>query len=111
MGRYDNQKQTVLLDFEENNRGELKRLTLKENPSKNGPTRKAFDIRTMYTDDNGELQFTKKGISISDESWVDVIGAMLKNVELEDIDGIQDALNERKAELNYSSDIDPENEL
>lgn len=103
MGRYDNQVQTELLVFGENARGECKKLTLKETPAKGGgQAKKSFDLRSCYTDDNGELQFTKKGITIPDEEWEAVISAMIREINYEDIQEIEEALNERKQKLGYN---------
>ena len=48
----------------------------------------AFDIRNLYTDDNDELRFTAKGVRVNDEMAVDMVKALLKGFNEDQIQDI-----------------------
>lgn len=75
---YENNKTEVLSTIEKNSRGD-KIVVSKITGETSGKV--SIDIRLYYTDDNDELQPTKKGVRFSEESTVDVIKALLKTVD------------------------------
>ncbi|MEM4385387.1 MAG: hypothetical protein QXD03_02430 [Candidatus Anstonellales archaeon] len=72
---YRNEKSVVIATFDKNKRGDKIRVTKVEN-EKTGDIQ--VDVRYMYTDDNGELQYTQKGVRIGSELAVDIIKAMIE---------------------------------
>lgn len=102
---YNNQNETttVLLDIKKNDRGDYLRVSKIE---KGDVT--SFDIRNMYTNDDGELAFTQKGVRIKDEDMIDVAVAILTNID----DGfLEDIINKAGIESDYYPCDDVEDDL
>lgn len=99
---YNNQNETttVLLDIKKNDRGDYLRVSKIE---KGDVT--SFDIRNMYTNDDGELAFTQKGVRIKDEDMIDVAVAILTSI---DSGFLEDIINKAGIESDYypCSDLD-----
>ena len=116
---YNNQNETttVLLDIKKNDRGDYLRVSKIEKGDI-----VSFDIRNMYTNDDGELAFTQKGVRIKDEDMIDVAVAILTNIDegfLEDIinksglnsdyypcDDIEDDLADIEDDIEYIEESD-----
>lgn len=80
-GQYEETTQEVILDFEQNTRGECIRVS--KLTGKNSGTVK-IDIRRYYTDKEGNLAPTSKGIRFDIESIAEFAGAIQKLVSSTD---------------------------
>jgi hypothetical protein len=87
---YNNKNEVteVLCDIEKNSRGDVIRVS----SITNGDT-KSYDIRNMYTGDDGELKFTSKGIRIKTEYIVEIISSILADVDDSTYDEVIERLN------------------
>lgn len=90
------EKQEVLAQIEKNSRGDViqvSKITMV------GRTTESVDIRIMYTDDDGELRPTRKGVRFNSEQAAEVAAALVKNFISED--GLEDfieSLNEDESD-------------
>lgn len=86
----DNYESEVILDVEKNQRGDhiiVSKMTTKSTGSV------AIDARNYYTNSDGEVLPTSKGIRVNTEQVPDIIVAMAKGLEITDIEDIIDELS------------------
>lgn len=77
---YDNKSEVreELAMLDRNNRGDKISVVKITDESKD---KVSYDIRNMYTTDDDEVRFTQKGVRLSDELTVEVVGAILKSLD------------------------------
>lgn len=72
-----------------NNRGEFYRIA---RVVPDGGKLESVDMRLMYTDDNGELRHTKKGIRVNSENIVEFLTVAIEALSDEERDELFDIL-------------------
>ena len=70
-----NETSETLYDTEANYRGNFVRVS-RVTGGKSGNIK--YDIRRMYTSEDGEARYTQKGIRLPDELVVDIVRALMK---------------------------------
>jgi len=75
---FDNDVQEVIKTIDKGSRGEKIRISRITSNPKNGNKSVSVDIRNMYTDDNGEIKPTTKGLRLKSEMAAEVIVAMVE---------------------------------
>lgn len=88
---FDNEVQTELAMIQKNNRGNYIRVARIDNKVSGSVN---ADIRMYYTDDNEELRPTQKGVRINSELLPDVLNALVKVLEVNEMMDLVDTLNE-----------------
>ena len=74
-----NEETLVLAQVKKNERGDYIRASKVVN-TETGET-VAYDIRNMYTDDAGEIQFTSKGVRVNQEDFIDLLKVILTDMD------------------------------
>ncbi len=88
-----NEKKEVLLQLEENSRGE--RIIVNVVTDLDNGTSK-FDIRDWYKDDNGELKPGKRGIRLKREDTIEIVAAIISALNTDekfDLEGACERMN------------------
>lgn len=99
---YDNSNEVreTLLEVELS-RGDLIKVDL----ITKGGTKKSFDIRRWYTDDEGEVRPTQKGVRIGDDTIVDVVKSIVNSMTEEQLVDLSGVLSDDVREtLGFDSD-------
>lgn len=87
---YENEERKDLAVIKKNNRGDY--VVVAKITNKNSGN-VSLDIRQFYTDDSDQVIPTKKGIRLNTELAMDVIKAMVKVLEADELMDLQDELN------------------
>lgn len=87
---YENEERKDLAVIKKNNRGDY--VVVAKITNKNSGN-VSLDIRQFYTDDSDQVIPTKKGIRLNTELTMDVIKAMVKVLEADELMDLQDELN------------------
>ena len=92
---------TIIADIQKNNRGDYIRVTRIE-----GKDDYSVDVRNMYTNNDGEICFTQKGVRMNSENVVEVVVAMLKALNDEDFESVLNAFSNDDEDSNEDADED-----
>lgn len=87
---YENEERKDLAVIKKNNRGDY--VVVAKITNKNSGN-VSLDIRQFYTDDSDQVIPTKKGIRLNTELAMDVIKAMVKVLEADELMDLQEELN------------------
>lgn len=87
---YENEERKDLAVIKKNNRGDY--VVVAKITNKNSGN-VSLDIRQFYTDDSDQVIPTKKGIRLNTELAMEVIKAMVKVLEADELMDLQDELN------------------
>lgn len=87
---YENEERKDLAVIKKNNRGDY--VIVAKITNKNSGN-VSLDIRQFYTDDSDQVVPTKKGIRVNTELAMEVIKAMFKVLEADELMDLQDELN------------------
>lgn len=82
----NNEQRTVLADVKKNDKGDFIRVSFVNNGKS-----KSYDIRNMYTE-NGEEKYAK-GVRVKDEQLVDVLFAILNDMDADNFNALMDKVN------------------
>lgn len=85
-----NEERTELFNIAKGNRGDAVVGSKIVNKNTNNVS---IDIRQYYTDDNGELKPTSKGVRFNAENLLDVIKALVPALEANEIEDLNDILS------------------
>ena len=103
-----NEERTELAVIQKNNRGD--NIIVAKIKNKNTGT-ESIDIRNYYTDDNGELKPSSKGIRLNMELAAEVVKAVLKSMHIVEVEDIFDEFREEvSASDNEDSEDNEDNE-
>lgn len=80
-----NNVETVLIQFPRNEKGYYVRTTKITN-SVSGDV--SYDIRNLYTDENGDVQFTSKGVRLKEDEFANILKAILIDMDAEKYNAI-----------------------
>ena len=89
--RNKNEKQTVIVDINKNDNGDVIRVTKIENDGDIG-----FDVRNMYTKDDGELGYTQKGVRMSKEVAVEMMLKIIDTFSTDEYNAFIEKLNSKE---------------
>lgn len=87
---YENEERKELAVIKKNNRGDY--VVVAKITNKNSGN-VSLDIRQFYTDDSDQVIPTKKGIRLNTELAMEVIKAMVKVLEADELMDLQEELN------------------
>lgn len=96
-----NEERTELAVIQKNNRGD--NIVVVKIKNKTTGT-ESVDIRNYYTDDDGELKPTSKGIRLNMELAAEVVKAVLKSMHVVEVEDIFDEFREEISALNSDSE-------
>lgn len=86
----NNEKQEEIAVIQKNNRGD--HIVIKKVTSvKSGNV--SIDVRNYFTNEDGDLQPTSKGVRINSELLLEAMMAMAKGLEANEIEDLKDALD------------------
>lgn len=87
----DNEVKQTLVDIEKNKRGDFIRVS--KVTKKNNESDISYDIRNMYTTDEGEPGFTSKGIRVKNEMIPEIFNAILTDLDDDTFNKVVDIIN------------------
>lgn len=97
----DNETKEVLAEIQKNNRGDF--IVASKITNKNTGT-VSIDIRQNYTNDEGELRVTQKGVRLNAELLPDLVKGLVKALEENEVMDLGDELAALLADNNDEED-------
>lgn len=105
MAYYKKEKQTIITTADKNMRGDKIRVTRVEREDRG---RVYVDVRELYTDEDGELRYTTRGVRMESEIATEVIIAMIRALGE---DTVQDILMEMQEEIGENNNEEAESDI
>ena len=97
----DNETKEVLAEIQKNNRGDF--IVASKITNKNTGA-VSIDIRQNYTNDEGELRVTQKGVRLNAELLPDLVRSLVKALEENEVMDLGDELAALLADNNNEED-------
>lgn len=97
----DNETKEVLAEIQKNNRGDF--IVASKITNKNTGA-VSIDIRQNYTNDEGELRVTQKGVRLNAELLPDLVKGLVKALEENEVMDLGDELADLLADNNEEED-------